>query len=134
MSSLFSVLGIACSGVDAMQTWLDAAGGNIANANDVVSPNQKTYADELTLLSPTGAPGQAGMGVQASVVLGPNSGVLAYAPNNPLANAQGDVKYPQVSTSHELVNLIQAQDAYQANTSVMQKAISAYRSGLTIGS
>jgi len=44
------------------------------------------------------------------------------------------VKVPDVSLSGELVNLMQAQDGYEADTSVLQKAITAYQSGLTIGS
>lgn len=136
MSSLFSVLGIAGSGVDAMQTWIDTTGGNIANANDISPTSQGTYAEETTVLSPAGSllPGQTGEGVGASVVLGSNAGTIAYDPSNPLADSKGDVRVADVSLSGELVNLIQAQDGYQADTSVLQKAISAYQSGLTIGS
>lgn len=137
MSSLFSVLGIAGSGVDAMQTWINTSGGNIANSNDAVSPNKPAYAEETTVLSPTGpvgVPGQTGTGVTATVRLGSTAGVLAYEPSNPLANAQGEVRLPNVSISNELVNLIQAQNGYQADTSVLQKAVAAYQSGLTIGS
>lgn len=136
MSSLFSVLGIAGSGIDAMQTWIDTSGGNVANANDAVATNQPTYAAETTILTPAGPvlPGQGGQGVTATVQLGSTTGILASEPNNPLANAKGEVKLPNVSIANELVNLIQAQDGYQADTSVLQKAISAYQSGLTIGS
>lgn len=136
MSSLFSVLGIAGSGVDAMQTWIDATGGNIANANDVVPANQSTYAEETTVLAPSDPllPGETGEGVSASVVLGSTAGTIAYEPDNPLADNQGEVRVADVSLSNELVNLIQAQDGYQADTSVLEKAVSAYQSGLTIGS
>lgn len=134
--SLFSALDIAGTGVNAMQTWIDTTGGNIANANDAVAPNKPTYAEETTVLSANAAPipGQPGVGVRATVALGSNKGILAYQPSNPLANAQGLVREPNVSLSNELVNLIQAQDGYQADTSVLQKAVAAYQSGLTIGS
>jgi flagellar basal-body rod protein FlgC len=134
--SLFSAIDIAGTGVDAMQTWIDATGGNIANANDTVAPNKPTYAEETTVLSANASPipGDPGVGVQATVVLGSNAGVLAYDPSSPLANAQGLVREPNVSISNELVNLIQAQDGFQADTSVLQKAVAAYQSGLTIGS
>lgn len=135
MSGLFPVLGISGSGVDAMQTWLTTTGGNIANANDAVSPSKGTYAEETTVLTPAGSPlpGQAGEGVNASVQLGSTTGLLVFQPSNPVANAKGYVRVPSVSLSNELVNLIQAQEGYQANTSAMQKAISAYQSGLAIG-
>ena len=135
MSGLFSVLGIAGSGVDAMQTWIDTTGGNIANANDTVAVNKATYAEQTTVLSPAAlVPGQPGVGVSASVTLGSSAGIVAYEPRNPLANPQGLVRVPNVSLSNELVNLIQAQDGYQADTSVLQKAVAAYQAGLTIGS
>ncbi|MDA8034586.1 MAG: flagellar basal-body rod protein FlgC [Actinomycetota bacterium] len=135
MSDVFGALGIAGSGVDAMQTWIDTTGGNIANANDAVPVNQRTYAEETTILSPqsVGA-GQPGTGVSAGVQLGSNAGVIAYEPHSPMANAQGLVRVPNVSLSTELVNLIQAQNGYQADTSVLQKAVAAYQAGLTIGS
>lgn len=136
MSALFSVLGISGSGVNAMQTWLDTSAGNVANANDTVAANKTTWAPESTVLSPTGPvfPGQTGVGVTATVQLGSNKGVLAYEPNNPLANNRGEVRVANVSLSSQLVNLLQAQDGYEANTSVLQKAVAAYKSGLTIGS
>jgi len=134
--SLFSAIGIAGSGVDAMQTWIDTSGGNIANANDAVAVGKPTYAEETTVLSADGSPvpGDSGVGVTATVALGSTTGELAYQPDNPLANAEGEVKVPDVSLSGELVNLMQAQDGYEADTSVLQKAITAYQSGLTIGS
>ncbi len=134
--TLFSALGIAGSGVDAMQTWIDTAGGNIANANDAAATNKPVYAEQTTVLSPIGAqvPGQTGNGVQASVVEGSTAGVLAYEPNNPLADANGNVRVPNVSISDQLVGLIQAQTGYQADTNVLTHAIAAYQSGLTIGS
>lgn len=136
MSGLFSAIGIAGSGVDAMQTWINATGGNIANANDAAPVNQRTYAEETTNLSPasSGVPGQPGVGVTASVTLGSNAGIVAAQPHNPIANAQGLVRVPDVSMSNELVNLIQAEDGYQADTSALQKAVSAYQAGLSIGS
>ncbi|MDA8291448.1 MAG: hypothetical protein M0Z33_07215 [Actinomycetota bacterium] len=134
--TLFSALSIAGSGVDAMQTWIDTAGGNIANANDAVPPNQPAYAAQTTLLSPVGSPipGQVGSGVQATVAEGSTTGVLAYEPNNPIAGPNGEVRVPNVSISNQLVGLIEAQTGYQANTSFMAHAVAAYQSGLTIGS
>ncbi len=136
MSGLFGALGISASGIDAMQVWLDTSGGNIANANDAVAMNKPAYAPETTILTPSAGalPGEVGQGVSASVQLGSAAGVVAYQPNNPLADANGEVKLPAVSLSSELVNLIQAQEGYQADTSALQKAISAYQSGLAIGS
>ncbi|MCU1495384.1 MAG: protein of unknown function domain protein [Acidimicrobiaceae bacterium] len=134
--TLFSALGIAGTGVDAMQTWIDAAGGNVANANDAVATNQPAYAEQTAVFTPVTAaiPGDPGQGVQVSIAEGSTAGVIAYEPNNPIADNQGDVKLPNVSLSDQLVGLIQAQGGYQADTNVMSRAVAAYQSGLTIGS
>lgn len=135
MSAIFSALGIAGSGLDAMQVWLNTSGGNVANANDTAPTSKGTYAPETTVLTPSsGAPGSDGLGVSASVALGSNAGQIVYDPSSPLADAKGNIRMTSVSLSHELVNLIQAQEGYQADTSTLQKAIAAYQSGLTIGS
>jgi flagellar basal-body rod protein FlgC len=134
--TLFSALDIAGTGVDAMQTWIDTSGGNIANANDAVAANKPAYAAESSVFTPVSAaiPGQPGEGVATTVTLGSTAGVLAYEPHSPLANNAGEVKLPDVSISDQLVGLMQAPDGYQATTDVMARAVSAYQSGLTIGS
>lgn len=134
--SMFSALSTAGTGVDAMQTWIDATGANVANANDAVATNQPAYAEQTAVFTPVGAmvPGQPGGGVSATVTEGSTAGIIAHDPTSPLANSQGNVKLPAVSIADQLVGLIQAQGGYQANTDVMARAIAAYQSGLTIGS
>ncbi len=134
--SLFSALSIAGSGVDAMQTWIDTAGGNVANADDTVPTSQGVYAEQSTVFTPiaSGVPGESGDGVQATVNVGSNVGTIEYDPNSTLADAKGEVRTTSVDLGDQLVQLIQAQDGYQADTDVMSKAVAAYQSGLTIGS
>lgn len=136
--SLFGALSITGSGVDAMQTWIDTSGGNIANANDVTSTNQPAYAAQTpVLMADPAAMGSDGVGQGVSVTaiaLGSTAGVLEHQPGNPLADARGNVRIPDVSMAAQLVGLIEAQDGYQANTAAMQRAQAAYQAGLTIGS
>lgn len=134
--SLFGAIDIAGSGVDAMQNWIDTTGSNVANSNDAVATNQPTYAEQSTVLSAVGGgiAGQPSEGVQATDIQGSTTGVIAYEPQNPLADSQGDVKVPNIELSNQLVSLIEAQESYSANTDVMSKAVAAYGAGLTIGS
>lgn len=138
MTSLFGALGIAGSGVDAMQTWIDTAGGNIANMDDTVATDEPTYAEQTPVLTPDPAPlGSSGTGegvTVSSIALGDTTGQIEYDPENPLADAQGDVKVPDISMSDQLVGLIEAQNGYQADTAVLQRAQTAYEAGLNIGS
>jgi flagellar basal-body rod protein FlgC len=52
----------------------------------------------------------------------PSSFPLKYQPSNPAANAQGYVKYPNVNSFVELMDMQQAQRSYDANLSVMNAA------------
>jgi flagellar basal-body rod protein FlgC len=134
--SLFDSLSISGSGVDAMQTWIDTAAGNIANADDATPTSQGTYAEQTAVFSPLGASvnGDSGDGVAVAVSSGSNAGEIEYDPDSPLADAKGEVRMPTVDFGDQLVQLIQAQDGYQANTDAMSKAVAAYQAGLTIGS
>ena len=133
--TIFGALGISGSGIDAAQTWINTTAGNLANANDVVSTNSPAYATQTPFLVPEGVPGQVGSGVAvAGIQLGSTAGILEYQPGNPLADSQGDVRAPDVSTGAQMVGLIQAQSDYQANASAINHAKQAYQSALTIGS
>jgi flagellar basal-body rod protein FlgC len=134
--SLFSAIDIGGTGVNAMQTWIDTSAGNLANEDDSTSPTTGTYADQQAVFSPvyaTTADGD-GAGVSVAVESTGNAGTLEPDPSNPQANAAGEVRVPDVSQANELVDLMQAQDGYQADTSAISRAVSAYQSALTIGS
>lgn len=133
--TLFGAIGISGSGIDAAQAWINTTAGNLANSNDVASTSSTVYATQTPFLVPTGVPGQVGDGVQvAGVQLGSTAGVVEYQPQNPLADANGNVRAADVSTSAQLVGLVQAQEDYQANASALSHAKQAYQSALTLGS
>ena len=55
----------------------------------------------------------------AAVVADATNGKLVYDPSHPDANAQGYVRMPNVDTVTEMVDLIDAQRAYEANVTAM---------------
>jgi flagellar basal-body rod protein FlgC len=60
-------------------------------------------------------------GVQvAQIATDQTAGKMVYDPGNPDANAQGYVQMPNVDTVTEMVDLIDAQRAYEANVTAMQ--------------
>jgi flagellar basal-body rod protein FlgC len=144
--SLFPSIAIAGTGINTDQTWLNAIASNVANVNDVVSPNQQVYQPQEIVVapitsSPIQMPGVAnttnsglgeGVGVVGVTTYSPN-GVLVSDPGSPLANAQGLVRQTGVNLGQELGNLVTAQSSYQANASVITHAKSAYLSILSIG-
>ena len=56
-----------------------------------------------------------------------------YEPDNPLAEEDGNVKYPDIDMSSQMVQLIMAQRGYQANAAVVDRAKEAYEAALKIG-
>jgi flagellar basal-body rod protein FlgC len=132
---MFSAIGISGTGIDAAQTWINTTAGNLANANDVAPTSSTVYAEQTPYLVPISVPGQVGAGVRvAGVQLGSNLGRIEYQPHDPRADRQGDVRVPAVSTSAQLVGMVQAQEDYQANVSALNHAKKAYQSALTLGS
>jgi flagellar basal-body rod protein FlgC len=74
-----------------------------------------------------------GEGVQVDAIeVGPKKGELDYEPDNPIANAQGEVDYPVVDLGSQMVDLTEAQASYQANAQVLSDAKNAYQSILDI--
>lgn len=120
--SLAGTLAIAGSGMAAEGARLSAVASNLANANSATSSSGQPYrAREVVFQAvgqgdgggPTGV-GMAGVRV-AGVVESAEPMRQAYDPGNALADANGYVKMPNVDTVEEMVNMISAQQDYQAN-------------------
>ena len=134
--SLFGAIDISGTGVQAMQTWIDADAGNIANADDVVATSSTPYAEQVAQLTPNTntTTGGVGEGVDVSVTSSTVGGVVENDPASPLADKSGNVLTPNISLGDQLVGMVQAQEGYQADTSAITRALTAYQAGLGIGS
>lgn len=133
--SLFESLNVSASGMDTYQTWLNALGGNIANMNDTVRTNQPVYQTQYVEAAPTASTGPMGVGegvAVSGVALGPSTGMIVHDPTSPLADAQGNVRQPKVDLGEQMVQLIEAQNSYQASVSAFSQARQAYESALQI--
>ncbi len=134
---MWEAIDIAGSATAVDQTWMDTIGGNIANMNNAVTPGKPVYRPEYVEAAATAAnpnnPNAPGNGVHVqNVLLGSAQGQLAHEPNNPLADAHGNVEYPQINLASEMTDLIQSQTSYQANAAVMSHSTAAYQSILSI--
>ena len=69
----------------------------------------------------------------AGIAEGDTTGIVESDPSSPEADAQGNVRVPDVQLGSQMVDMIQAQTDYQANTSVFADAKTAYQSALTLG-
>jgi len=130
----FDILAISGSGVNLNRTWLDAVSDNIANINNVCPASEVAYRARYVVaqaISPDAA--QPGGVAVTGIEQASTEGRLSYQPDNPMANAQGMVRVPDIDLSEQMSQLIIAQRGYQANLSVVQRATDAYNAALQIG-
>lgn len=132
---MFNAISTAGTGLSTYQTWIDALGNNIANVNTIRPTSQNAFQAQYVEAQalPTGPDGVGG-GVRAvSLPTSSAQGIVTYDPADPLADANGNVRRPDIDLSEQMGNLIMAQRAYQANATVIERAQSAYEAGLSIG-
>ena len=93
--------------------WLDSVSDNLANMNNVSRTNGPAFQANATSRPPK-APRASGVYVK-STQLGNGEGRIVYQPDHPLADADGNVKYPDIDMAEQMGALIIAQRGYQAN-------------------
>jgi flagellar basal-body rod protein FlgC len=133
--SMFGGLEISASALTAQRLRMDVTSENLANAQTTKGADGKPYQRKEVVLqeipqsgsfgaalsSAMGAgSGDAAGGVEvARIAADQTPGKLTYDPGNPDANAQGYVQMPNVDTVTEMVDLIDASRAYEANVTAM---------------
>ncbi len=125
----FDLLNIASSGLGMHQTWLDALGRNIANANTIRSTDETAFQAQMVVAEsdPNGGVDVAGIAVTDP------EGTLVYNPEHPLADAEGYVRAPAMDMSVQMTSLVQAQRGFQASVQVTKTAQDTYNAALQIG-
>ena len=123
-------LGIAGSGLTLHRKWLDAVADNIANANTATATTGAAFLARYIVA-------QEGEGVSGAYVsgtaLGDAEGLLVHEPDNPIADADGYVRRPDIDLAEQMGELIMAQRGYQANAAVIDRAKTSYEAALQIG-
>lgn len=136
-TGLFGALDTSASGLTATRLWMDVIANNLANADTTRTASGGPYQREELVLQERGAsPGgplaasdasfggfavdQGAAGVQVSgIVADPTPPHLVYDPGNPDANAKGYVAMPNVNSVTEMVDMITATRAYEANVTAI---------------
>jgi flagellar basal-body rod protein FlgC len=126
----FDAIGIAGSALTVHRKWLDAISDNIANVNTATATSDTAFQERYVIARANTADG--GVNV-AGTALGSAEGRLTYDPENPLADADGMVRMPDIDLSAQMSNLIMAQRGYEANAAVVDRAKSTYEAALQIG-
>lgn len=126
----FDAIGIAGSALTVHRKWLDSVSDNLANMNNASATNGPAFQARYV----EAAEGAEGSGVYVkSTQLGNGEGRIVYQPDHPLADADGNVKYPDIDMAEQMGALIIAQRGYQANAQVVDRARESYLAALEIG-
>lgn len=116
--STLSVFQVSGSAMQAESERMNVAASNLANANSVQGPDGKPYRAREVVFRALGPSGLNG--VEVSRVVNSTAPMKReYRPGAPGADAQGYVEMPNVSPVAEMVNMIEASRAYQADVNVM---------------
>lgn len=148
---LFSSMNISSTGLTAQRLRMDVISNNIANANTTRTTDGEPFRRRRVLLRPrndhlefrTRFLPQAlwrgmGEGVRAIKIEEDRSPLrLVYDPDHPDAlktgPKKGYVEFPNVNIVTEMVDMISASRAYEANVTVVQNASQMFMRGLEIG-
>lgn len=137
-ATFYSSIEVSASGLSAERLAMDVIANNIANVNTTRTPEggafkrqlvvfaEKTDEDAKQQAQQVGEdPSQVGNlnGVKTvQIIDDPSPDRLVYDPGNPDADTQGYVHYPNVQIVKEMVDMMVAQRAYEANVSAIKEA------------
>lgn len=129
-------LNISGSGLTAERLRMDVISSNIANAETTRTQRGGPYRRQQVVFTPMAdradpAPGGAGVRV-SSIVESQDPPRVVYEPGHPDAGPDGNVAYPNVDVSTEMVDLLSATRAYEANVTVLNAAKAMAQRALTI--
>ncbi len=129
--SLFSVLSVSASGMAAQRTRASLLAENLANAETTRTPEGGPYRRKDAVFASQSFPsafsgvfdeavGAAGTGVRVEEIIeDPREPDKRYQPGHPDADAQGYVAFPRVNPAEDMVDLMGAARAYQANVAAI---------------
>ena len=142
MLNLLTGIESTAAALNAERTRLEVTSQNIANANTSRGLDGKPYQRQSVAFETVLKQHQAALGgtsvpsqsVRVSqIVKDKNPPKMVHIPNHPDANAEGMVAMPNINIHEEMVDLMAASRAFEANLSVVKNARSMALQSLQIG-
>ncbi|HBG66361.1 MAG TPA: flagellar basal body rod protein FlgC [Treponema sp.] len=149
---LFTSMNIAATGMSAERLRTDVISNNIANASTTRTQEGGVYRKQTVVFEPVASKNPVwrspftpesmdngpGKGVRVrEIVSDTTQGRMVYDPSHPDAIKSGPnkgyVEYPNVNIVNEMVDMISANRAYEANSTVIQGSKDMFSSALDIG-
>jgi len=141
---MFGAIDAAASGLTAERLRMDVISNNIANVNTTRTAEGKAYRRQMVVFAPRdnqtsfaqmlSEQVDTGSGVRVVGISQDNSPARKlYDPAHPDANKEGYVEMPNINIVTEMVDMITATRAYEANVTVLNAAKSIALKALEIG-
>ena len=131
---LISTLRVSASGLSAERLRMDLIADNLANANTTRTPDGQPYRRKVAIFAPIAPTPHMPGGVRVvQIAQDPSPPRMVYDPSHPDADANGYVAYPNVEMVHEMVDMITASRAYEANIQAFNAAKGMFLRTLDIG-
>lgn len=138
--SFRDIAAIAGSAMNAQSVRLNTVASNLANADTAASSAESVYRARKPVFAAVFADRgldestKAGARVQVLDVVQSTEPVReSYEPDNPLANADGVVFYPNVNSVAEMTDMMSASRAFETNVEVLGRLKSMQQSLLRLG-
>lgn len=124
IDSLKSISAIASSGMEAQSTRMRVVSENIANARSTGStPGADPFRRKTVHMGvPEGLNAGPGVAIRAIGTDDTTPFTIEHDPGNPAADAEGNVKLPNVNVLMEMADLREAGRSYSANLQMMKQA------------
>jgi flagellar basal-body rod protein FlgC len=135
---MYSSIEVSASGLSAERLAMDVIANNLANVNTTRTPEGGAFKRQLvifaqkqtetagTSLNPLDTendPGKSRDGVEAvGIMSDPGPDRMVYDPTHPDADAAGYVHMPNIDVVKEMVDMIAASRAYQANVTAITES------------
>uniref|UniRef100_A0A7C4ELC1 Flagellar basal-body rod protein FlgC n=1 Tax=Thermodesulfovibrio aggregans TaxID=86166 RepID=A0A7C4ELC1_9BACT len=119
MKDIFLPLRVSATGLEAQKIRLNVIASNLANINSTKTPEGGPYRRKDVIFI-TYIYDEISQGVDVyKIVEDQRPFRTVYEPGHPDADRDGYVKYPNVNPLEEMINLISASRAYEANLTMM---------------
>jgi flagellar basal-body rod protein FlgC len=123
MSTLLGAINASASALDVQRARMEVAVSNLANAESTRGPDGQPYRRRAVVLETASTDGDRAFDVQAQPDGVRVAGIVEdqtpfrrrYEPSHPDADADGFVAVPNVDVPEEMVDMLGAARAYQAN-------------------
>jgi flagellar basal-body rod protein FlgC len=138
--NILPAIGITSDALAAEKTRLEVIGQNIANAQTTRGPDGKPYQRRIVTFEAEMQRVSTSNGLEtapslrvSAITVDPTPGATVFDPTHPHADEAGMVRMPNVNTTREMVDLIAASRAFEANLSVVRTARQMAQKALQIG-